>query len=186
MTYTSIPEGHGVHVMVLRQDVTYHAQIALGDRFDMQSEIVRLGRTSFTWEQRLVRADAGERTGEIATSAVVTMVCVDPLRQEHADTGRAAHPVALTNKPIIPTEPGEHVRPLHQSGTVNRRPAACPPARANIAPRSGSPAASRSASPASRSSAGPFRHGFAASRRVVEAAVPCRDGTTGELVHRAR
>jgi len=74
MTYTSIPADFGVHVMVLRQDVTYRAQILLGDRFLMTSRIARVGRTSFTWEQALVPVAGGDP----AVTATVTMVCVGP------------------------------------------------------------------------------------------------------------
>ena len=72
MTYNSIPEDFGVHVMVLRQDVTYRAQILLGDRFRMTSRIARFGRTSFTWEHALDPVDGGDP----AIVATVTMVCV--------------------------------------------------------------------------------------------------------------
>ena len=74
MTYTSVPADFGVHVMVLRQDITYRAQILLGDRFRMTSRISRFGRTSFTWEHALDPVDGGDP----AVIATVTMVCVGP------------------------------------------------------------------------------------------------------------
>ena len=73
MSYTSIPEDHGLWVMVLRQDVTYRKQVDLGDRFTMTSRIVRFGRTSFTWEHQLLPIGGGDS----AIDATVTMVCVD-------------------------------------------------------------------------------------------------------------
>jgi len=76
MTYTSIPEEYGVHVMVLRQDVTYRRQILLGDRFRMTSSVVRLGKTSFTWRHALLPLD-DPHSGP-AVEAAVTMVAVGP------------------------------------------------------------------------------------------------------------
>ncbi len=88
MTYASIPEEFGVHVMVLLQDITYRAQILLGDRLHMTTRITRCGRTSFTWEHELVPTGGGPP----ATVATVTMVCVGP-------GGRAAPmPDALRRK----------------------------------------------------------------------------------------
>lgn len=88
MTYTSVPEDYGVHVMVLRQDVTYRKQVLLGDRFRMTSRIARFGRTSFTWEHALDPVDGGDP----AVVATVTMVCVGP------DGTAAPMPDALREK----------------------------------------------------------------------------------------
>ncbi len=74
MTYESIPREMGVHVMVLRQDVTYRRQVMLGDRFRMTTHVAKLGRTSFTWEHALVPVAGGDP----AITATVTMVCVGP------------------------------------------------------------------------------------------------------------
>ncbi len=74
LTYDSIPEDHGVHIMVIHQDVTYHVQIRSGDEFDVTSRIARFGRSSFTWEHELLPVGGGEH----ATTGRVTMVCVGP------------------------------------------------------------------------------------------------------------
>lgn len=88
MTYASVPEDFGVHVMVLRQDITYRAQVLLGDRFHMRSRIARIGRTSFTWEHTLDPVDGGDP----AIVATVTMVCVGP------DEAAAPMPEAMRAK----------------------------------------------------------------------------------------
>jgi len=70
-TYDSIPAEFGVHIVVVQQDLTYKAQVRLGDRLTVTSRIVRLGETSFTFEQSVEFAD-----GTRACEAAVTMVCV--------------------------------------------------------------------------------------------------------------
>ncbi|MFI5403802.1 MAG: acyl-CoA thioesterase, partial [Planctomycetota bacterium] len=70
-TYTSVPETFGVHVVVVRQDLQYKAQVRLGDRLSVTSRVARLGRTSFTFAQEIAYAD-----GRVASSGEVTMVCV--------------------------------------------------------------------------------------------------------------
>lgn len=70
-TYTSVPEAFGVHVVVVRQDLQYKAQVRLGDRLSVTSRIARLGRTSFTFSQEIAFAD-----GRMASSGEITMVCV--------------------------------------------------------------------------------------------------------------
>ena len=72
MSYLSVPADYDVHVMVLRQDVTYRAQVRVCDRFNMTSKIVRFGRTSFTWEHQLLPVGGGASS----IDATVTMVCV--------------------------------------------------------------------------------------------------------------
>jgi YbgC/YbaW family acyl-CoA thioester hydrolase len=72
LDYLSIPRDYGLHVMVLRQDITYRAQVLCTETFDMTSRIVRFGRTSFTWEHELLPTAGGES----AINATVTMVCV--------------------------------------------------------------------------------------------------------------
>jgi len=72
-TYTSVPERFGVHVVVVRQDLQYKAQVQLGDRLEVRSRIVRFGRTSFTFLQEIAYPD-----GRLAASGEVTMVCVGP------------------------------------------------------------------------------------------------------------
>lgn len=70
MTYTSIPETHGVRIVVVQQDVTYKAEVRLGDVLDLTTTIARFGNTSFTFEHTLATED-----GVVASVAKVSMVC---------------------------------------------------------------------------------------------------------------
>jgi acyl-CoA thioester hydrolase len=70
-TYTSVPETFGVHVVVVRQDLSYKAQVRLLDRLAVTSRIARIGRTSFTFAQEIAFPD-----GRVAANGEVTMVCV--------------------------------------------------------------------------------------------------------------
>lgn len=69
MTYTSIPEQHGVHVVVVSIRLDYRAEIGLGDRLVVVSDVVRVGRSSFAFAQRIEFDD-----GRLAAEAEVTMV----------------------------------------------------------------------------------------------------------------
>jgi acyl-CoA thioester hydrolase len=71
LTYTSIPEQHGVHVVVVHQDVAFSAQVRLGDRLVVESRIGRFGNSSFRFDQTIAFAD-----GSKAAVATVTMACV--------------------------------------------------------------------------------------------------------------
>lgn len=71
MTYTSIPEEYGVHVVVVHTDVAFKAQVRLGDRLIVTSRITGFGSSSFTFEQKIAYADGGD-----VVVATVTMVCV--------------------------------------------------------------------------------------------------------------
>ncbi len=72
LTYTSIPEQYGVHVVVVHQDLSYHKPLRLGDRVAIHSHVATLGNTSFTYEQRIVAATEPVLTGR------VVMVCTGP------------------------------------------------------------------------------------------------------------
>jgi acyl-CoA thioester hydrolase len=72
-SYTSIPARFGVHVVVVRQEVDYRAQVQLGERLTVRSRIGRFGSSSFTFEQSIEFAD-----GRHAADGKVTMVCVGP------------------------------------------------------------------------------------------------------------
>ncbi|HEX5137665.1 MAG TPA: thioesterase family protein [Planctomycetota bacterium] len=72
-SYTSVPETFGVHVVVVRQDLQYKAQVRLGDRLLVTSRVVRLGRTSFTFFQEIAYPG-----GPVAATGEVTMVSVGP------------------------------------------------------------------------------------------------------------
>jgi acyl-CoA thioester hydrolase len=72
-TYTSVPERFGVHVVVVHQELSYKAQVGLGDRLRVESRIARFGRSSFVFEQAIRYAD-----GRPAAEGTVTMVCVGP------------------------------------------------------------------------------------------------------------
>lgn len=73
LTYTSIPEEYGVHVVVVHQEVSYRAQVALGDQLKVVSAIERFGRSSFVFAHRIEYED-----GRLAADGRVTMVCVGP------------------------------------------------------------------------------------------------------------
>jgi YbgC/YbaW family acyl-CoA thioester hydrolase len=70
MSYTSIPETHGVRIVVVQQDVTYKAEVRLGDVLVLTTTIARFGNTSFTFEHTLT----GEG-GSVASLGRVSMVC---------------------------------------------------------------------------------------------------------------
>ncbi|UCE87466.1 MAG: acyl-CoA thioesterase [Deltaproteobacteria bacterium] len=72
-TYTSVPERFGVHVVVVHQELSYKAQVELGDRLRVESRITRFGRTSFVFAQAIRYPD-----GRLAAEGTVTMVCVGP------------------------------------------------------------------------------------------------------------
>ena len=72
-TYTSVPETFGVHVVVVRTDLSYKAQVRLGDRLSVTTRLLKLGRTSFTFAQEIAYPD-----GRPAASGEVTMVAVGP------------------------------------------------------------------------------------------------------------
>lgn len=73
MTYDSIPGEEGVQVVVVRLEIDYRAQVRLGERLRVVSRILRLGNSSFTFDQQIAFED-----GRPAASAAVTMVCVGP------------------------------------------------------------------------------------------------------------
>lgn len=73
-TYASIPEEHGVQVVVARVDLSYRRQVRLGDRLRVASRIRRFGRTSFTFRHEIAFAP----DGTVAAEGDVTMVCVGP------------------------------------------------------------------------------------------------------------
>jgi len=72
-SYTSVPEKHGVHIVVVRQEVSYRVQVRLGDRLVIRTAISAIGHTSFTFAQEIAFAD-----GRVAADAKVVMVCVGP------------------------------------------------------------------------------------------------------------
>jgi YbgC/YbaW family acyl-CoA thioester hydrolase len=70
MDYMSIPEVHRVRIVVVRQDVTYKAEVRLGDVLELTTHVARFGTSSFTFEHTLRYAD-----GRVAGTGEVTMVC---------------------------------------------------------------------------------------------------------------
>lgn len=83
MTYESIPESMGVHVVVVSLQLAYKAEVLTGDRLVVSSDVIRLGNSSFTFAHRIEfegreaapggpGADAGPR---LAAEGEVTMVC---------------------------------------------------------------------------------------------------------------
>ena len=75
VTYTSIREDFGVHIMVVNQSITYKAQVRLGDRLTITSRIEKLGTSSVRFAHTIDLDD-----GPTACEAEVTMVCVGPDR----------------------------------------------------------------------------------------------------------
>ena len=73
MSYLSIPEEFGVKVVVVRLDLSYKAEVRLGDRLAVTSRIVHFGNSSFRFEQKIDFED-----GRPAAVGEVTMVCTDP------------------------------------------------------------------------------------------------------------
>ena len=71
-SYMSVPEKYGVWIVVVRQEVDYRAQVGLGDRLRLASEIERFGGSSFRFRQTITFED-----GRPAAEARVTMVCID-------------------------------------------------------------------------------------------------------------
>jgi len=71
-TYTSLPTSFGVHVVVVHQELSYRAQVRLGDRLRVESDVSRLGRSSFVFEQSITFAD----DGRVAAEGTVTMACI--------------------------------------------------------------------------------------------------------------
>jgi YbgC/YbaW family acyl-CoA thioester hydrolase len=72
-SFTSIPENFGVHIVVVHTDLSYKAQVRLGDRLRIATRIARFGTTSFTFAQEITFPD-----GRVAASGTVTLVCVGP------------------------------------------------------------------------------------------------------------
>ena len=71
MTYTSIPEEYGVHVVVVHQQIDYQKQVKLGDRLFVSSEITHIGTSSFRFEHSITFED-----DRIAAKGTVVMVSV--------------------------------------------------------------------------------------------------------------
>ena len=69
MTYSSIPEEFGVHIVVVSLRLEYRAEVGLGDRLAVGSDVVRLGNSSFTFSQRIEFED-----GRVAAEGEVVMV----------------------------------------------------------------------------------------------------------------
>ena len=93
MTYTSIPETFGVHVVVVSMRVDYRAEVVLGDRLTIVSDVVRIGTSSFTFAQR-IEFDGGR----VAAEGEVTMVATR--------NGRSATIPGPLRAKLVPEESG--------------------------------------------------------------------------------
>ena len=71
-------EKHGILVMVHRIEVTYHSPARLNDLVSVSAEVVRMGRASFVFRQRV------ERAGELLVEADITLALVDRARMKPA------------------------------------------------------------------------------------------------------
>jgi acyl-CoA thioester hydrolase len=71
-------EKHGILVMVHRIEVTYHSPARLNDLVSVSAEVVKMGRASFVFRQRV------ERGGELLVEADITLALVDRARMKPA------------------------------------------------------------------------------------------------------
>jgi thioesterase-3 len=69
MTYESIPEAMGVHIVVVALQLAYKAEVVTGDRLVVSTDVVRVGNSSFTFAHRIEFED-----GRLAAEGEVTMV----------------------------------------------------------------------------------------------------------------
>ena len=69
---------HGVLIMVHRIDVKYHLPARLNDLLSVSAEVVKMGRASFVFHQRV------ERGAELLVEADVTLALVDQDRMRPA------------------------------------------------------------------------------------------------------
>ena len=72
MSWTSIPEEMGVHVVVVSQKIDYRAQVRLGDRLVVTTRLARAGRTSFALSHRIAWPN-----GQAAAEGEVVLVAID-------------------------------------------------------------------------------------------------------------
>ena len=71
-------ERHGTLFMVHRIDVKYHLPARLNDLLSVSAEVVKMGRASFVFHQRV------ERASELLVEADVTIALVDRHRMKPA------------------------------------------------------------------------------------------------------
>ena len=71
-------ERHGILVMVHRIDVKYHLPARLNELLAVSAEVVKMGRASFVFRQRV------ERASELLVEADVTLALVDRHRMKPA------------------------------------------------------------------------------------------------------
>jgi len=72
-SYMSVPERHGVRVVVVRTDLSYRREIRLGDRLTVETALEGVGNRSFTFRQAILFPD-----GTPAAEGTVVMVCTGP------------------------------------------------------------------------------------------------------------
>ena len=71
-------ESHGILFMVHRIDVKYHLPARLNDLLSVSAEVVKMGRASFVFHQRV------EREAQLLVEADVTIALVDRDRMKPA------------------------------------------------------------------------------------------------------
>jgi tol-pal system-associated acyl-CoA thioesterase len=71
-------ETHGILIMVHRINVTYHLPARLNELLSVSAEVVKMGRASFVFHQRV------ERGAELLVEADVTLALVDRGRMRPA------------------------------------------------------------------------------------------------------
>jgi acyl-CoA thioester hydrolase len=73
-----VAESHGVQVMVSELGVKYHRAARLNELLSASAEVVKIGRASIVFRQRI------ERAGELLVEADVTLAVVDRARMKPA------------------------------------------------------------------------------------------------------
>ena len=73
-----VVDAHGVQVMVSELGVKYHRAARLNELLSASAEVVRIGRASIVFRQKI------ERAGELLVEADVTLAVVDRARMKPA------------------------------------------------------------------------------------------------------
>jgi thioesterase-3 len=102
MTYMTIPETWGVHVVVVSLRADYKAQVRLGDRLTVVSRGVRVGRSSFVFAHRVeFEAPEADGTHRVAVEGEVVMVATRAGRSAPLPEGLRARLLAPPDSGIV-------------------------------------------------------------------------------------
>ncbi len=76
-TYTSIVESWGVRLVTVATGINYRAQLGLDDAVEISTTVIRMGRSSVTYKQEIVRLNRdGTRT--VCADGESTICFTDP------------------------------------------------------------------------------------------------------------